>query len=281
MNPPPGFEPPPAPSRLGRLIPTMRGMLAGGSIVAISLYFATQFLPDGWRPGEVAGRMAGDAERAEINGKKQAQTELAWMMGNAAAQPQAKGAVDVALTTAVIEARTQSLAPVNNIAAVSDAVCMGAKMVMGLGAQTIGRDWQSAARTTAEMTCGLGDTIRPMVTQSQIEAATTAASARGMPLTNGAVSPHAPQQVAQAPITTVQATASRTKPTAYDLLKVMTISQASQHYDAATLADAEKVALQVPAEIRAHLRDGVAATNDDVFVERVAGLLRLAQALRD
>jgi hypothetical protein len=270
-------------SPFGKIRGYLTAMVAGGAIASAAAYLGTVALPDGYGPGDVAGKMAAAAVRWETNESVDATTNKVRRESDAAAQSQAKAQVDVAMASAAISERTQALAPLDSIGTMSDVVCIGSKRV----AQAVGREWQDVLGVVAQVTCGVGDVVRPMVLQSQIEAGTTAAAARGMPLRDASVAVHpnpAPATLppaGRATVTPVQAvTPVKTRPTPMDLMQAMTLRQASQHYTREQVKLAETIAEMLPPEIRSHMRDGLAPGDDDVFVERVGALVKLAERMQ-
>lgn len=263
-------------SPFGKIRGYLTAMAAGGAIASAAAYLGTVGLPDGYGPGDVAGKMAAAAVRWETNESVDATTNKVRRETDAAAQSQASAQTDIAVTLAAVSERTQALAPLDTIGTMSDVACIGSKRV----AQAVGREWQDVLGVVAQVTCGVGDVVRPMVLQSQIEAANTAAAARGMPLRNASVAVH-PNPAPRSAVIPVQAiTPVKTKPTPMEFMQAMTLRQASQHYTREQVKLAETVADMLPPEIRSHMRDGLAPGDDDVFVERVSALVKLAERMQ-
>ena len=97
-----------------------------------------------------------------------------------------------------LEARTASLEPVTQMAGTADALCMIGNVVAAFTAPSgningdwrrpdTGSDFNHGAKAVANATCGVSTGLRQGVMDSQLEAVSTAAAARGMSMTNGAI----------------------------------------------------------------------------------------------
>ena len=124
-------------------------------------------------------------------------------------------------------------------------------------------DWHNGALQVAQSSCGAGDKIRQDVTRSQLDAVRSAAEARGMPMTDGAVKPDT----------------SLAPGTPRELAQVYAISQPSKHYDYNDVLKVKDFATShLPADVQQHLMANLPSNNSgwDVYVDRVRAYIDLA-----
>ena len=205
---PGGFRvPPPTATSIGRFMPYMRGMVAGGFLVGIVIYAATQVLPNGWRPGDVAGKTAGGTLNHEIRESMDAVVERDRRVADAQAQAHAKAQVDAMVAQATINQRVESTSGLGLFATLSDLACLGSRIVEANTQPSLGPDWRrpnpngdwhGTAQTVRQASCGLGDAVRDIATASVVDAARTASASRGMSMTDGSVRVATPVQPAPA-----------------------------------------------------------------------------------
>lgn len=252
---------PSTPSGLRHLAPWMKTLATGG-VLATLLMYGAQMLPDRFRPSSVAGNAAGDAVRHEIEAMREAKIDMDRRTADATAQANAKAQADLLVQTKILEERTASLAPVSAMAGLADFACLGSQVVAGLTQpqgwnRQSGDDLYSIAQRTGAATCGIGNSLRQGVTESQIESISTAAAARGAPMTDGSVQTVSKAGIQQRALDTIDA-----------------ITKPSKHYDYADVQKVQKWADQLPDVVRQHLRANLPSNNSgwDVFVDRARAL---------
>lgn len=189
---------PSSPSGLRRLSPWLLMGATGGTVIALVMYGTQIAFPDRFKPSVVAGTAAGDTVRAEIEAMRDAKIDMERRIADATAQANAKAQADLMVMQKTMEARTASLEPVAQMAGAADVFCMLGNVAAAFTAPSgnINGDWRRpdpgsdfnhGAKAVASATCGVSTGLRQGVMDSQLEAVSTAAAARGMSMMNGAV----------------------------------------------------------------------------------------------